>query len=100
MHVVQICDCHPQWLNASGGAILSSAQGDINSFGPVKAPFNIIVGLRGPLTKIRPVGRRVREAIFVGTLSAPYYAGGRPTGVETCMRTVTLVSISELAMNA
>jgi hypothetical protein len=51
------------------------------------------------LAEVGPEGGLVREAFLVGLLCRPYYTGAGSGRVEACVRLVSVVGVTELAMD-
>lgn len=50
--VIEIGNCHSQWFDSSGRAILAPIQGDVDALGSNKAALDIVINFRGTLSKI------------------------------------------------
>lgn len=50
--VIEIGNCHSQWFNSCGGAILAPIQGDVDGLGSNKAALDLVINFRGTLSKI------------------------------------------------
>lgn len=50
--VIEIGNCHSQWFDSCGGAILAPIQGDVNGLGSKKAALDLVINFGGTLSKI------------------------------------------------
>lgn len=99
MHIIQIRNRSPEALNSRRRTVLSAGHRDIDMCRPVKRPLDLVVNFGGALAQIRPLLRFIKEAMLVGTLSAPDYTGGSSRRVETGVGFVAFVGVTELAMD-
>ncbi len=99
MSIIQIGHRLPQRLDPRSRPILSPRNTHVNGLRSLKTPLNVIFDFRSPLAKIRPFGWIVEEAVLIGSLGAPDYAGGGAGGIETSVWAVAGVGFAELAMD-
>lgn len=99
VHVVEVRNSLSKLLDTGRGAVLSSGHGDVNDIGSLEATGNIIFDFGGALAKIGPGLGVLEEAILGSALSAPNDTSGRSAGIETGMGLMTLVGVTELAMD-
>jgi hypothetical protein len=52
--VIQPRDCRSQRFDAGGGAVFAPCERDIDGFGPLEGPFDIILDFRGTLSQVCP----------------------------------------------
>lgn len=97
--VVEVGNGLPQRSDTGRRTIFASGNGDVNGFGALEAASDVVLDLRSTLAQVCPGVGVFEEAVFGSTLSAPDYTGGRSAGVEARVGHVTLVGITELAMN-
>lgn len=99
MGVVKIGNGNSQRFDTGSWPIFSTGYGNIDLLGALKASFNIILNFRGALAKVRPIMWVIGAAMLICSFRTPDDAGTGSGWVKASMGTVTLVCISELAVN-
>jgi len=98
-HIIQVRYCSPQALNTRCRSILTSRHTDIDLGRPLKAPLNIIIHLRRALPQIRPLLWLVSKSMLICPLCAPDYTRRCSGRIQTGVRFVAFVRVTELAMD-
>lgn len=75
MSIIQLRHRLPQRLNARRRPIFSPRNTHLDALRALKTPFDVVFDFRSPLAEIRPFRGIVEEAVLIGSLRAPDYAG-------------------------
>ena len=97
--IVQVSHSLSELLCASSRCIFTSGDADIDSVGLGEGMRNLILDFWSTLSEIRPCLWIIGKPALVRSLSAPDHPSGGSGRIETCMWSVTLVSITELTVD-
>ena len=81
MHIVEIRNRGSQPLDAGSRTVFPAIHGDVNGVRTFERAFDFVVDFGSALAQVGPFLGLLEKAVFVGSLSAPDYSGGRPGGV-------------------
>jgi hypothetical protein len=99
MSVVQIGNRSTETFDTGSRSILSPCHGNINLLGTLERALDIILDFWSSLSQVCPLLWFVEEAMFVCPLCTPDDTCGGTCRIETGVRSVAFVGISELTMN-
>lgn len=98
--VVELSDSLAEGLNASGRSVLAVVDRNVNLVRTLEASVNIIFYLRSALSEVGPGILVLEKAELSSSLGAPDNASGGAACIQSSVRQVAFVGISELTVNS